>query len=121
MPRRFLGPLLVFLSTSTVYVVFMGERAWSPSPNNHFVHLAHSWLNGQLSVLGDSPPGHNDWAYFGGRWFVSFPPLPAVLLLPLVAIWGTDTLDALVWALVGGGGTGTAVRAAEASASAGCE
>jgi hypothetical protein len=86
------------------------------------VHLAHAWLQGRLDIAGD-PPGTNDWACFDTvahgpcpagrytfsgpdaeryRWYVSFPPLPAVLLLPVVAIFGIGTLDALLWAIVAG-------------------
>lgn len=84
--------------------------------------LAQAWLEGRLDVGGD-PPGTNDWACFdtvdrgpcppgrysfGGsdaeryRWYVSFPPLPSVLLLPIVAIFGVGTLDALFWAIFAG-------------------
>jgi hypothetical protein len=86
------------------------------------VHLAHAWLQGRLDIGGDAP-GTNDWACFDTvaegpcpagryafsgpdaeryRWYVSFPPLPAVLLLPVVAIFGLGTLDALFWALFAG-------------------
>jgi hypothetical protein len=86
------------------------------------VHLAHAWLEGRLDLGGD-PPGTNDWACFDTvsrgpcpagqyrfsgpdaeryRWYVSFPPLPAILLLPVVAIFGFATLDALFWALFAG-------------------
>lgn len=34
--------------------------------------------------------------------YVSFPPVPALVFLPLVAIWGYDTNDVLVTVLVGG-------------------
>jgi hypothetical protein len=84
--------------------------------------LAQAWLQGRLDI-GGSPPGTNDWACFDTvdegpcppgrysfsgpeaeryRWYVSFPPLPAVLLLPVVAIFGLGTLDALFWALFAG-------------------
>jgi hypothetical protein len=38
----------------------------------------------------------------GERWYVSFPPFPALVILPAVAIWGTDMHDALFWAIVAG-------------------
>ncbi len=97
-------PLAIFALCASVYVLTLGERAWQPSPNNHFVHLAESFLHGQLSVLGDKPPGYNDWAHYGDHWFVSFPPFPAVVILPAVAIWGTATLDRLFWAILAGFG-----------------
>jgi hypothetical protein len=57
---------------------------------NHFALLAESWLHGRLD-LGAPPPsyaGGNDFASYQGKWFVVFPPLPSVLLLPLVALRG---------------------------------
>jgi hypothetical protein len=38
----------------------------------------------------------------GEHWYVSFPPFPALVILPAVAIWGTDMHDALFWAIVAG-------------------
>lgn len=58
---------------------------------NHFALLAEAWLQGRLD-LGGPPPAYaqgNDFASYLGRWFVVFPPLPAVLLLPLVAVAGS--------------------------------
>lgn len=57
---------------------------------NHFALLAEAWLDGRLD-LGGAPPAYaqnNDFALFDGKWFVVFPPFPAVLLLPLVALSG---------------------------------
>ena len=61
------------------------------TPFNHFALLAESWLNRRLD-LGGPPPGYaqnNDFAEFGGRWFIVFPPFPAVLLLPMVKLGGS--------------------------------
>ncbi|MDH3623389.1 MAG: hypothetical protein OES69_00780 [Myxococcales bacterium] len=120
--RRWAIPLAIFATFAVVYCVTSGDRLLSPSPNNHYVHLAQAWLDGRLDV-GGSPPGPNDWACFdreertacpsgrfsitGGdtaryRWYVSFPPLPALLLSPLVAIFGLATWDRLFWALFAG-------------------
>lgn len=95
-------PSAIFAVSALVYVLLLGERSRSPSPDNHFVHLALSFLHGELGVLGNQPPGTNDWAFFEGRWYVSFPPFPAVVIMPLVAIWGTATLDRLFWAVSAG-------------------
>jgi hypothetical protein len=38
----------------------------------------------------------------GEHWYVSFPPFPAVVILPAVAIWGIEMHDALFWAIVAG-------------------
>jgi hypothetical protein len=120
--RRWALPLAIFVLCAGVYCTTSAERLLRPSANNHYVHLAHAWLEGRLDLGGD-PPGTNDWACFDTmsqgpcppgryafsgpdaeryRWYVSFPPLPAILLLPVVAIFGLATLDALFWALFAG-------------------
>ena len=115
-------PLIVYLACAVVYVGTAGPRLMGPTPDNHFVHLALSFLHGQLGVLGNHPAGTNDWACYDdvahdicdsgawpppwGRgpnehehWYISFPPVPALVILPAAAIWGTDTRDALFWSL----------------------
>jgi len=117
-------PAVVFLATAAVYVAMLGPaRLTTPSPDNHYAHLAASWLAGELGVLGDAPPGRNDWACFDAetrgpcppgrwsfptappgryRWYGSFPPFPAVVILPAVAVLGVDWPDRLFWALLAG-------------------
>src|SRR3954468_15423186 len=66
------------------------ERLAAHTPYNHFALLADAWLQGRLD-LGGPPPaytGNNDFASFGGRWFVSFPPFPALLIAPFVKLAG---------------------------------
>ena len=61
------------------------------TPYNHFALLSQAWLEGRLD-LGAPPPaytGGNDFASYGGKWFVVFPALPSLLLLPLVALSGS--------------------------------
>jgi len=118
--RRAALPALVYLVATGVYLVTMGgERVSEHSPDNHYVHLADSWLHGQLHLRGN-PPGTNDWACFDTeardmcpnhrwqfrderyRWYVSFPPFPAAVILPAVAAFGTDLPDRAFWALLAG-------------------
>lgn len=125
-PRAAL-PVAIFVLTAAVYAATLGPRAAGPSDwgNNHFSHLAESWLHGRLDVLVDDqgmPPGRDDWACYdtesgdgcpqggaftrsrdGYRWYISFPPFPAVVILPVVAVvGGTDFSDPLFWALFAG-------------------
>ncbi|HEY6077446.1 MAG TPA: hypothetical protein VIW29_01500, partial [Polyangiaceae bacterium] len=61
------------------------------TPFNHFALLAEAWLQGRLDLPG-APPAYaqgNDFASYAGKWFVVFPPFPAVLLVPLVAVAGS--------------------------------
>lgn len=99
---RLRAPLAVFAACAAVYVLTLGPRALGPSDNTHFVNLAQSFLHGQVSVFGEKPPGNNDWAFYNGKWFVSFPAFPAVVILPAVAIWGARTWDPLYWAIFAG-------------------
>jgi len=53
---------------------------------NSYAALADAWLHGRLDSDGCF---QSDWAYFGGRSFIIFPPLPAVIALPFVALFGS--------------------------------
>lgn len=99
---RVRAPLAVFAACAAIYVATLGRRALGPSDNTHFVNLALSLLHGQVSVWGDRPPGDNDWAFFEGKWFVSFPAFPALVILPAVLVWGDRVWDPLYWAILAG-------------------
>ncbi len=113
---------MIFVVCVGVYGATSAGRLLRPSPNNHHVHLADAWLHGRLDIAGN-PPGTNDWACFDTwnrgpcpegrysfsgpdaeryRWYVSFPPLPAILLLPFVAVFGLGIWDTLFWVLFAG-------------------
>lgn len=118
--ERAKAPFLLFLASAVVYVASLGPQRLAPSPDNHFVHLAASFMHGQLGVVGNEPPGTNDWACYDteeqgpcppGRysfpgadhdryhWYVSFPPFPAIVIAPVVAVMGLHTPDRLFWAI----------------------
>src|SRR5882724_7465187 len=92
---RLRRPLVVALGIyALVSVVFLltaaPERIAGHTPWNHFALLADCWLHGRLD-LGGPPPaytGNNDFAVFQGRFYVSFPPFPAVLIAPFVKLAG---------------------------------
>lgn len=100
--RRAALPLAIFVVCSAAYVATLGARIRGPSDNGHYVYLAESLLHGQLALVDSRPPGNNDWAQYKGRWYVSFPPFPALVIAPAVAIWGTAVWDRLFWAILAG-------------------
>jgi hypothetical protein len=100
--RRAALPLAIFAVCAAVYVATLGPRVAGTSDNAHYVYLAESFLHGQLSLVANRPPGDNDWALYEGRWYVPFPPFPALLIAPLVAVWGTAVWDRLFWAILAG-------------------
>jgi hypothetical protein len=67
------------------------KSLWGPVANNSgaanlYAQQAHAFLRGHLAVdvpLFDSAP-------YQGRIYVPFPPLPAVLLMPVVSIFGLE-------------------------------
>jgi hypothetical protein len=99
---RLRAPLAVFAVCAAIYLATLGKRALGPSDNTHFVNLAQSLLHGQATVWGDHPPGNNDWAFFEGKWFVSFPAFPALVIMPAVLVWGDRVWDPLYWAILAG-------------------
>jgi hypothetical protein len=91
--RRRIGTAIgIYVATTIVYFAFAArETLVTHTSFNHYALLAESWLEGRLD-LGGPPPAHtgnNDFSRFEGQWYVTFPPFPALLLLPLVAIGGS--------------------------------
>jgi hypothetical protein len=86
--------VLLFVSIVATYILL----AWIhyitlPShESQHFIYLADGWLHGHL-YLHDVPPDTTDYTLHNGHWYVAFPPLPAMLLLPLVAIFHLSNQD----------------------------
>ena len=86
MRRRWIA-LGIYLLTSVVYFLFADSALLhGHTPWNHFALLADAWRHGRLD-LGGPPPaytGNNDFSHVGGKWYVVFPPFPALLLLPIL-------------------------------------
>ena len=82
----------VYLVATAIYFTFASRATLTThTPWNHYSLLAEAWLNGRLDLAGGPPSyaGMNDFAQYRDQWFVVFPPLPAVLLLPVVALAGS--------------------------------
>jgi hypothetical protein len=84
--------LTIFFAGLVVFGATFAGRLGSPSTDNHYVYLADGFLHGRLHLEG-KPPHRNDWAKYNGKWYVSFPPAPAVLMLPGVWLFGMDFND----------------------------
>jgi hypothetical protein len=80
--------VLYCLVVGTYLLVAPSNLLTDHTQYNHYAHLARAWLNGRLD-LADGPPPYahnNDFAHYNDRWYVAFPPFPAVILLPFVAL-----------------------------------
>jgi hypothetical protein len=80
-----------------VYYISQPNRS---NPYLHFVLQAQSWLEGQTSI---PTPGYQDVMPIldpagqnTGRGIIPFPPLPAWVLLPFVAVWHVSTNEQLL-------------------------
>ncbi|MBX3186695.1 MAG: hypothetical protein KF819_06755 [Labilithrix sp.] len=89
--RRILLGLGIYLACLVVFAIIAGDRMAVHTPYNHFAHLADAWLHGRHDLRGGPPgyAGNNDFALFEGKWFISFPPFPAILMMPVVAVAGS--------------------------------
>ena len=92
--RRLWGyvPVRLFVVFLAIYGLTAGVSLGRHSLAPHFVYLAESFLHGHLDLL-HVPDLPYDLTPFRGRWYVSFPPLPALLMLPLVAARGLAVSD----------------------------
>jgi hypothetical protein len=101
---------------ASVLIVYVLSNPTRTNLYNHFVWQASAWLEGEGTIQYPVPPSASGPGnhYFQdvlplvdetgiptGRAILPFPPLPAVLLLPFVAIWGLSTDAQLVAAVLG--------------------
>ncbi len=107
--RRVVLAIGVYVACTAVYFLCAPRQLLTEhSQFNHYALLADAWLHGRLD-LGHPPPAYtqnNDFAEFQGRYFVSFPPFPAVILLPFVKLAGTpeNLRDGQIWLWLAGVG-----------------
>lgn len=105
--QRLLWALGIAALASVVYACFAASGGLTEHTRyNHFALLARAWLDGRLDLAAGPPTyaGNNDFAVFEGRTYVVFPPLPALFLVPFVALAGSVEAvpDGLIFVLLAG-------------------
>ncbi len=68
---------------------------------DYFVRLADAFLNGRIH-LTEAPSWLTELIPRDGVWYVPYPPMPAVMLVPFVLLLGTDLHQQVASALFGG-------------------
>jgi hypothetical protein len=106
-----LVPIAIFLATFAAYYLTahgflffdsFGKTASDSGWYKHYVFLADAMLHGKLDVASAGIPDfYQDVVVVGSEKYLPFPPVPAVLLMPFVAIWGTGTQEYIVSILIG--------------------
>ena len=116
--RTLLLTLAVFAVFCAIYLYsaqFL-DRINTPGAS-YFDQLADSFSKGRLDI---NPQGVHDLTQHNGKWYVPFPPLPALLLMPWVAISGVDGVITTVFiAIMGAFGAAFAFASARSLAAVG--
>ncbi len=88
--------------------VYLASNPARPDFYDHFVWQAHAFLQGRAEIEYPVSEGPYQNFYFqdvlpvaSDRAQIPFPPLPALVLLPFVAVWGLGTNGAAVAAVLG--------------------
>jgi len=68
------------------------------TPRESYWHLlADSFLHGRLYL--PNPPSDQDLVFYNGHWYIPIPPLPAFIMLPLVAVFGVKAINTTIVSL----------------------
>ena len=84
--RIAISSILAALAMAFIAVLLIGIVR-EVAGTNSYALLADGWLHGRLDT---DRCFDTDCAQFKGRTFVMFPPMPAVIILPFVAVFGPD-------------------------------
>jgi hypothetical protein len=76
-------PLFLFIATLIIYYITSGGT----TPYNYFVYLADAFLHGRL-YLTEHPSWLGELVPVNGKYYVIYPPMPALVILPFVAFRG---------------------------------
>ncbi|MDR5682417.1 MAG: hypothetical protein QN163_00090 [Armatimonadota bacterium] len=90
-------PLLLFAVAAAVHI---GSNPRPPGWYKHYVYQAVAFGQGRLDVRG-VPDFYQDLSPFEGRVYLPFPPAPALVLMPAVALWAEATDQTRVAQLLG--------------------
>ena len=89
--RRCLSAALCMLyAVILLYAVMCAASGVHPSAYKYKSYLlqAQAWLRGETALAGDYP--YLELAVFEGKYYVSFPPVPAIPMLLWTLIWGDN-------------------------------
>jgi hypothetical protein len=85
-----------------VFFLFLAFYSLTSTEKTHFdehVRLADALLHGHTWI--EPPPSYMERANYAGHAYIVHPPLPALILIPLVAILGPSLNQTMVSVIVG--------------------
>ena len=96
--REHLKFLFILFCSFVIYLLTKGPYVCQ----NHFVFLAEAFINGRLNIL-NPPSWLSELVEYQGNYYVVYPPMPAILLIPFVIFFGSSfdqgTLSILIGSL----------------------
>jgi hypothetical protein len=98
------SPIVSMLLAFMVYAMITAQYGsiWRESLFAYYNYLADALLHGQL-YLRNMPVRRLDLSLYQGRYYLYWGPLPAVLLMPLIALFGVHFSDIFFTLLIGAG------------------
>lgn len=97
--KSFLQHKNQFIIFLFIFFIYFFTRPGS-TPYDYFVRLANSFLNFRL-YLTEDPSWLNELVPFNGKYYVIYPPMPAILSLPFVLFQGEKADQTLISILIG--------------------
>lgn len=88
--KKHIAALAAIMAVGVLLICCIGWR----NDYNSYALQAQRWLQGGLD-LGENY-SHLEIAAFGGKYYISFPPFPSMVLMPFVLLFGTATPDHLL-------------------------
>ena len=94
-----------FAAGAVAFLLIALAARFHPTAYDNYVLLADAFLHGRVWI--DWPGEYIDALGYLGKHYVIEAPLPGILLVPAVAIWGTAANQSLLAALLGGVAVGS--------------
>lgn len=71
---------------------------YNDGSHNPYIYFAQSLLHGNINV--PTPENVGDLAVFNGKYYLPYPPLPGIILIPFVAIFGVAHVNTVAVATI---------------------
>ncbi len=98
--KAILPILIVILIVGVAFAIYFISNSTPLEWYKHYVYQSQAFLEGRADLQG-FPQYYHDLVSNEGKYYLASPPMPAVILLPAVAIWGIDTDQVRISMLIG--------------------
>jgi hypothetical protein len=102
MPEKYRPLLMAGVVLAVVWLILtlnaLALGRYASQPKAYFPELAEAFLQGRLYLV--DPPRTLDLTFFEERWYVAFPPLASLLMLPEVALQGPAGINTVAFSIL---------------------